>query len=207
MSDTPETSSSTDLEALCAAVPEATALIRMVAAVAPGPANDASSTEWLQRQAEAVKDTLEGKGKLGSHGPQVSIGMAIGLLIRVRREIALLEPHAAPRDLPLLQESDVQAKFLLALLRNRNRGTKPEQPPKSVRRMPSLTARWLLTVAVRALPTASRARYTEEWQGELWELSGSGTRRKQTMHALRTLGSVWSLRASLREGLRRAAGG
>lgn len=50
--------------------------------------------------------------------------------------------------------------------------------------------RCVLEVAVRVLPVGHRARYDEEFRGELVELP----RQDQLGHALRLLGGCWSLR-------------
>jgi hypothetical protein len=69
-------------------------------------------------------------------------------------------------------------------------------------------AGWLVGWALRVVPAGERSRYGEEWRGELWDLAeGSGRWRRQTVHAVRTLACAWSVRAGIREGRRRPAGG
>jgi hypothetical protein len=70
-------------------------------------------------------------------------------------------------------------------------------------------AGWLVGLALRVVPVGERGRYGEEWRGELWDLAGQGggRRRRQTVHAVRTLACAWSVRSGVREGRRRPAGG
>lgn len=72
----------------------------------------------------------------------------------------------------------------------------------------AMCAGWLVRVALRVVPEGERVRYGEEWRGELWDLAaGSGRRVRQTVHAVRLVVRAWPVRAGIREGRRRAAGG
>jgi hypothetical protein len=72
----------------------------------------------------------------------------------------------------------------------------------------SKPARWVMTLALRALPVMERSRYAEEWRSELWDLAeGPGSQRRQVIHALRTMACAVPQRSSIRQGRRRAAAG
>jgi len=78
----------------------------------------------------------------------------------------------------------------------------------SARARQTAGAGWLVGLAVRVVPAEDRARYGEEWRGELWDLAkGAGWRRRQMVHAAKTLAHAWSVREGVREGRRRPAGG
>jgi hypothetical protein len=64
----------------------------------------------------------------------------------------------------------------------------------------------LLSYAARFLPVGNRARYTEEFRSELWDLAATGAgRRGQLIYAIRQAGSVLRLRLELRSPRRQGA--
>jgi len=72
-------------------------------------------------------------------------------------------------------------------------------------RVAPLAAR-LLTMAARLLPEADRARYAEEFRGELWEMAVAGAGRwGQLGCAARVLARARETRAALRAPARRRA--
>ncbi|GAA3069214.1 hypothetical protein GCM10010464_36690 [Pseudonocardia yunnanensis] len=79
---------------------------------------------------------------------------------------------------------------------------------RAVTVQPSSPAHWLVQVASRLLPGASRDRYLEEFTGELRELADSeASSRAQLAHALRLAARVWSLRNALPGDAPRSATG
>ncbi|MFF5978887.1 hypothetical protein ACFY78_08530 [Streptomyces olindensis] len=68
--------------------------------------------------------------------------------------------------------------------------------PHTARRRVSPAAHWLIGSAARVLPAADRARYAEEWRGELWDLAAE-PRRRHLMHALRIAVHAWSTRRAV----------
>lgn len=73
-------------------------------------------------------------------------------------------------------------------------------------RQPISFAAGLLTAASRLLPAADRARYAEEYQSELWELSQSAAGRvRQLQYAVRQLVSALPMGFVLRSPRHRSA--
>jgi len=69
-------------------------------------------------------------------------------------------------------------------------------------------ADWLTEAAVRLLPAGERARYLEEFTGELWDMADAGASRwRRTFYGCRLLLGIWSLRAELAAPPRREAAG
>ncbi|MER5514610.1 hypothetical protein [Streptomyces sp. NPDC002763] len=60
----------------------------------------------------------------------------------------------------------------------------------------SPSAQWLIGSAARMLPAAERARYSEEWRGELWDLADE-PRHRQLAHALRVVLRAWPTRRAI----------
>lgn len=64
----------------------------------------------------------------------------------------------------------------------------------------------LVATATHLLPAATRARYREEFQSELWEIAnGGGSRREQLLYACRQLLRVMLVRAAVLTPLKRKA--
>jgi hypothetical protein len=73
---------------------------------------------------------------------------------------------------------------------------------------PAPAADWLTEAAVRLLPAGERARYLEEFTGELWDMADAGASRwRRTFYGCRLLLGIWSLRAELAAPPRREAAG
>lgn len=85
---------------------------------------------------------------------------------------------------------------------SRSIGTQEHRPTKHVAR----SALSLLAAAARLLPATARARYTEEYRSELWDLADSGaglmrqlrSRMRQLRYALNQLASARRMRLALR---------
>lgn len=111
--------------------------------------------------------------------------------------------HILRHYLALSHEQATQVLVLLARLD----ATGTSSPAPAAVRL-SASARWLIGLALRVIPAAERARYAEEWRGELWDLAaGPARRRRQIAHALRTVACAWSQRRAVSEGHHRAAVG
>jgi hypothetical protein len=128
------------------------------------------------------------------------------LRVRARARALTLDLDSVPdrvvQDVVRLLES---ARLNAALLAAP--GVEPVADGQRVR--VSGSARWLVGVASRVVPVGERARYAEEWQGELWDLGRPtrGRRRRQLAHALRLLSRTWGVRGGVRAARRRPAGG
>jgi WhiB family transcriptional regulator, redox-sensing transcriptional regulator len=91
--------------------------------------------------------------------------------------------------------------------RGRPRKSDLAPPPQPIRAAPrARPVRWagrLAGMAAQVLPAEHRARYQEEFAGELYELAEAGApRRRQLAHALRLVDRAWILRAELRVPVR-----
>jgi hypothetical protein len=127
-------------------------------------------------------------------------------LDRVRDPDRVLSLPDHDLDLARSLVRDIQARLDRAAVRERERGLArgSRRNHGAIRVAPSASR--LLTVAITLLPAADRARYTEEYRSELWEITHAGGRRRtQLAYSARQVMSAWRLRAELRVRRRRGA--
>ncbi len=82
----------------------------------------------------------------------------------------------------------------------------PADEERGAGRRVAPSAARLLAAATGLLAAADRARYSEEYRAELWEIAAAGGgRRQQLLYAVRQVRSAWRLRAALGMPRRRGA--
>jgi hypothetical protein len=128
------------------------------------------------------------------------LASARDLARNLNRTIACARDLARDRALVVLR--DEAHGFACDLWRDLARGTgrmavHESQPGHRVGRV-APSAGWLLTTAARLLPVADRARYSEEYRSELWEIADAGAgRRQQVRYSVRQLTRVARLRGAV----------
>jgi hypothetical protein len=74
----------------------------------------------------------------------------------------------------------------------------PAKEERGAGRRVAPSAARLLAAATGLLAAADRARYSEEYRAELWEIAAAGGgRRQQLLYAIRQVRSAWRLRTAL----------
>lgn len=115
-------------------------------------------------------------------------------LVRVRADG---RPRAREEQAAMVERAHRRVVELRALLFFKSAGTGRSRRRTGL--MVSGTAVRLVTWAVRALPAEDHARYTEEFQRDLWELAAAGAgRAPQLRYAVRQLIHAPRTRAALR---------
>ncbi|MFJ4618227.1 hypothetical protein [Streptomyces sp. NPDC088812] len=119
-------------------------------------------------------------------------------------QLARVDPRGSLRATGIARSCDdatVLLRHLVTTLHHPERASAALAAGKRV----SLSARWLIDSAVRALPPADRPRYAEEWHSELWDLSAE-PRRRHLAHALRVTLHARSTRRAISNARRHDGG-
>lgn len=152
----------------------------------------------LQKAADLAAGLKEVLGQPYAAGRTASLVRALGIALNRAQGIhadlkyGIDLPGVPDRILSVAADLSQACEFVLAS------ASVPVKEERGAGRRVAPSAARLLAAATGLLAASARARYSEEYRAELWEIAAAGGgRRQQLLYAVRQVRSAWRLRTAL----------